>query len=256
MPGAVAIVRDVSPALAACELTHLPRVPIDVAAAGRQHAAYVAAIEAAGYGIERLPADPALPDCVFVEDIAVVFDTFAIVTRPGAASRRPETPAVAAALGRHRELLAIEAPATLDGGDVLAVGRDVFVGVSSRSDAGAVAQLRALLTPRGHTVTPVAVTGCLHLKSAVTALGDGALLANPAWIDMAPFGAYEVLTVDPREPSAANVLRLRDRLLFPAAFPETAERLARRGHTIATVDVSELAKAEGAVTCCSLIVEP
>ncbi|HJZ76002.1 MAG TPA: arginine deiminase family protein [Vicinamibacterales bacterium] len=252
----VAITRAVSPAIAACELTHLSRLPIDVERAREQHRAYERALIAAGGVVERLESDESMPDSVFVEDVAIVLDELAVITRPGAASRRHETAAVADALAEYRSLATIEAPATIDGGDVLVVGRDVFVGLSSRTNNAAVQQMRAILGPRGYAVHAVKVRGCLHLKSAVTALDDGTLLVNRQWIDGKPFDRFSLVDVDPAEPAAANALRLPDRVVFPSAFPRTAERLAARGFRLEVVDASELAKAEGAVTCCSLIVMP
>jgi len=252
----VAITRAVSPAIAACELTHLSRLPIDVERAREQHRAYERALIAAGGVVERLESDESMPDSVFVEDVAIVLDELAVITRPGAASRRHETAAVADALAEYRSLATIEAPATIDGGDVLVLGRDVFVGLSSRTNNAAVQQMRAILGPRGYAVHAVKVRGCLHLKSAVTALDDGTLLVNREWIDGKPFDRFSLVDVDPAEPAAANALRLPDRVVFPSAFPRTAERLAARGFRLEVVDASELAKAEGAVTCCSLIVMP
>jgi dimethylargininase len=255
MQQAVAITRAVSPALAGCELTCQPRVPIDVAVARAQHRAYERALEAAGYRVERLDADETMPDSVFVEDIAVVFDEVAILTRPGAASRRGEMPAIAAALAAYRPVCAIQAPATIDGGDVLVVGRRVFVGCSTRTNEPAVAQMRRILEPFGYSVMQTEVRGdCLHLKSAVTAIDDARLLVNPEWIDAASFNGFTLVNVAEDEPSAANVLRLADRVIAAASYPRTADRLAALGVRIDLVDASELAKAEGAVTCCSLIV--
>jgi len=251
----VAITREVSSALAACELTHQPRVRIDVDVARAQHHAYEEALAGEGCVIERLPAGPDMPDSVFVEDIAVVFDEVAIITRPGADSRRIETPAVEAALARYRPLRTIEAPGTVDGGDVLVVGRRVFVGLSSRTNADAAAQMLRILGPLGYTVSEVRVTGCLHLKSAVTAVDEHALLVNPAWIPHGAFDGYDLIDVDPAEPMAANALRLGEAVIYPLAFPRTGERLSTRGVRLHLVDASELAKAEGAVTCCSLIVQ-
>jgi dimethylargininase len=192
---------------------------------------------------------------VFVEDIAVVFDELAVITRPGAVSRRAEVPAIVAALGRCRELRFIEPPATIDGGDVLVAGKRVFIGRSSRTNGDAVAQMRRVLAPHGYDVCALTVHECLHLKSAVTSIDDGVVLLNPEWIEPIAFHDYGIVEVDRAEPAAANALRLRDRLIYPSAFPRTAERLASRGLRVVTVDVSELAKAEGAVTCCSLILE-
>jgi dimethylargininase len=255
MPSPLAITRAVSSAIASCELTHLERVPIDVTVARAQHQQYERALAESGYIVERLDADASLPDSVFVEDIAVVFDELAILTRPGAESRRAETAPVAAVLARHRRCETIQAPATIDGGDVLVAGRRVFVGRSSRTNDAAVVQMERLLQPIGYSVTAVTVDGCLHLKSAVTVVDERLLLVNPEWIDVDTFDDFDVIAVDPGEPMAANALRLRDRIVFPSAFPATAQRLARRGLRLQTVDASELTKAEGALTCCSLIVE-
>ncbi len=251
----VAITRAVSDGINDCELTFAERVPIDVEVARSQHHEYEAALADAGYEVVRLDAGPEMPDSVFVEDIAVVFDELAIVTRPGAASRRLETPAIVETVGRYRRLDTILAPGIVDGGDVLTVGRDVFVGRSTRTNSAAIAQMRRILGPLGYTVNGVEVSGCLHLKSAVTALADDVVVVNPAWIDVGVFAAFTRIEIDPREPHAANALRLHDRIVFPRAFPRTAERIVSRGFRVETVDASELAKAEGAVTCCSLIVE-
>jgi dimethylargininase len=249
----LAITREISPAIAQCELTHLAREPIDLGRARRQHGAYEQCLKDAGYSVTRLPADRAIPDSVFVEDIAVVFDELAIVTRPGAESRRAETTAVADVLRPLRPLHRIDPPATIDGGDVMTVGRRVFVGESLRTNAAAIAQMRAILAPHGFTVIGVAVRGCLHLKSAVTAVADDTLLINRDWAPAEPFRTFRLLDVDPAEPMGANALRLHDRVVYPATFPRTRARLEDRGFRVVDVDVSEIAKAEGAVTCCSLI---
>jgi dimethylargininase len=254
----VAITREVSTAFAECELTHLTREPIDVALARRQHAAYEALLAELGCEVEHLPEEPALPDSVFVEDAAVVVDELAVIARPGAESRRGETASVAAALARHRPLAHIEPPATLDGGDVLRMGCRVYVGLSSRTNEAGVEQLAALLAPFGYAVEGVPLDGCLHLKSAVTEVGEGTVVLNPRWIDRAMFDRYEQIDVAPDEPSAANVLRVTapvgsDTVVLPAASPRTAERLAARGLQVRTVEVTEVAKAEGGVTCCSIL---
>jgi dimethylargininase len=252
----VAITRAVSPALGSCELTHQDRVPIDVARAVSQHHLYRGALTDAGYRVEQLESTGDMPDSVFVEDIAVVFNELAVVTRPGAASRRAEVAAVAEALAVYRPLSFIKQPGTIDGGDVLVVGKRVFIGGSTRTNADAVAQMRRLLGPLGYVVCEVAIDGCLHLKSAVTTIDEQTLLLNPAWIAPAAFRDFEIVTVDDREPHAANALRLRDRIVMASAYPRTADRVAARGLQVVTVDASELAKAEGALTCCSLIIEP
>ncbi len=249
----IAITRKVSPGIVNCELTHLARAPIDFALAERQHAAYEQSLRQLGCAVTSLPAEPDLPDSVFVEDAAVVFAELAIITRPGAESRRPETTSIAATLRRFRELRCLAAPATLDGGDVLCVGSNVYAGQTSRTNAAALEQIRAFLEPHGYRVTGVAVHGCLHLKSAVTQVNGDTLLINPGWVSAAAFPNLRLIEIAPAEPYAANALRIGDRVIYPTAFPETRARLQREGIRVAEVDVSELAKAEGAVTCCSLI---
>jgi dimethylargininase len=249
----VAVTREVSSSIVSCELTHLARTPIDVDLARAQHRAYERALEEAGCTIVRVEAAAELPDAVFIEDTAVVLKEVAVITRPGAASRRAETVAVADLVGRYRPLRFIEAPATIDGGDVLVVDRTVFIGLSARTNDAAIGQMRTILQPHGYTVQAVPVTGCLHLKSAVTALADDRLLVNPEWIRHEALAPFDLVDVDPREPDAANIVRAGGALVYPAAFPRTRERLEHLGFRVRTVDVDELAKAEGAVTCCSLI---
>jgi dimethylargininase len=251
----IALTRAVPPSIANCELTHLIREAIDVERAAAQHRQYEATLERLGCRVERLPPLPDLPDSVFVEDAAVVFPELAVITRPGAASRHGETASVAEALGRFRPLVAIGAPATLDGGDVLRVGRSVFVGVSSRTNDDGVRQLRDVVEPFGYSVSSIAIGECLHLKSAVTALGESTLLLNRAWVDASRFASFDIVDVDPEEPFAANALPIDGVVVVAAAFPRTRRRLEERGFAVAAVDVSELAKAEGAVTCCSIVIQ-
>ena len=251
----LAITRGVSPAIARCELTHRERTPIDFERARRQHAAYEAALTGLGCEVHRLPADADAPDCVFVEDVAVVFDELAILTRPGAVSRRRETPPVAAALAERRRLVSIDAPATLDGGDVLVAGRQVFVGLTSRTDEAGAAALERALGPLGYKVTSVPVQGALHLKSVASHVAPGLLLIDPAGIDPTAFDGYELLTVAEGESPAANALWIGDTVLVAAGFDGTRKRLEQRGLKIVEVENGELARAEGGLTCCSLILE-
>ena len=251
----LALTRDVSPALGRCELTHLPRVAIDAGIAHAQHAAYEAALEALGCTVVRLAPAPDLPDAVFVEDTAVVLPEIAVVTRPGAASRRPETASTARALAVHRPLAFIEEPGTLDGGDVLKLGRTIWVGASGRSNTSGAEQLRTLLSPFGYAVRSVPVTGCLHLKSAASPVAPDRLLLNPAWVDPSLFDGVPHLETDPAETHAANALLVGEVVVYPASFPRTRARLEALGVHVIPVDISELQKAEGAVTCCSLVFE-
>lgn len=248
-----ALTREMTPAIVRCELTHLARTPIDLDCARRQHAEYEGTLARLGCDVRRLGAEPEMADSVFIEDTAVVFDELAIVMRPGAPSRQIETAAVAHALAPFRAIRRIAAPGIADGGDVLAVGRRVFVGLSTRTNRAAVAQMRGWLAPFGYVLDEVEVTGCLHLKSAVTALADDLLLINREWVEPSLFDGFELVDVDAGEPSAANALRVDGAVVFPSEFPRTRDVIASRGFDVHTVPAGELAKAEGAVTCCSLI---
>ena len=254
----IAFTREVSPSIAHCELTHIARMPIDLDRARAQHLAYEAALASLGCTVRRLHETPDMPDAVFVQDTALVFDEVAIIARPGATSRRPETASVAEALAPVRPLRFIESPGTLDGGDIVCLGRWVFVGQSARTNIEATHQLAEILMPFGYTVTVARPTGCLHLQSAATVLldrpGDRVLLVNPAWIDPGVFGRVDVIGVDPAEPFAANALRAGDALIYSDQFPRTRSRLEAHGFRVVPVDVSELAKAEAGVTCCCLLV--
>ncbi|MEO8276706.1 MAG: arginine deiminase family protein [Thermoanaerobaculia bacterium] len=249
----LAITRAVPASLVDCELTHLARVPIDIARAASQHEGYEAALRSLGCRIERLAKTPDLPDSVFVEDTAVVVDEIAVLTRPGAKSRRAEVPSVAQALAPYRDLAFIIPPGTLDGGDVLALGRRFYVGLSQRTNIEGVEQLRAVLSPFGYSVEALVVEGCLHLKSAVTALDEETVLLNPEWIDGSALAARRRIAIAPGEPFAANALAIGGTALLNATAPLTAAIVAAAGFTVLAVDQSELAKAESGLTCCSLL---
>ena len=248
-----AITRGVSASLAAGELTFRERTPIDVTLARRQHEGYEAALVQLGVRIDHLPPEDALADAVFVEDAAMVLDEIAIVTAPGAASRRGETESIARAVGRYRPVKRLTAPATLDGGDVVRIGRTLYVGLSSRTNEAGVDQLGALLSPLGYTVLGVEVAGALHLKTACTYAGRGILLANPEWAATNMFRDVEVLPVDASEPWGASVLAIGETLVMPASFPRTRAKLEARGFTVVPIDLSELQKAEGGPTCLSIV---
>jgi len=248
-----AITRQVSPSISKCELTHLDRQPIDLPTAIAQHHQYEHALRELGVEVISLPAEPDLPDSVFVEDTALVLDEIAILTRPGADSRKPEVTSIARTLSHYRELEAIQPPGTLDGGDILQTNRVIYVGISTRSNLSAIQQLQSYLKQFGYQVRGIQVKGCLHLKSAVTAVSEDTLLINPAWVDMLDFMDHKLIKIDPSEPYAANTVRIGDVLLYQPAFPKTAHRLEAAGFNLKMVDASELGKAEGALTCCSLV---
>jgi dimethylargininase len=252
----IAITREVSPRFDECEITHIERTPIDLNVARAQHHAYTNALRQLGCEVIELPAQADLPDSVFVEDTAFILPEAAVITRPGAESRKPETESIVRALSPHIKLVHVREPATVDGGDVLVLGKSIYVGLSTRSNQEAIRQLNDLLCEDGYTVRGVELHDCLHLKSAVTRVDGKTLLINRNWVDTSHFAGFDLIEVDPSEPYAANCLPVGEAILFPTAFPKTRAKLAERGHKVVAIDVSELAKAEGAVTCCSLIISP
>lgn len=249
----LAITREVSRDIVHCELTHLARTPIDLDRARAQHAQYESALKKLGVAVLSLPEEPGLADSVFVEDAALVLDECAVITRPGAASRRTETESIRRALAPYRKLFEIEAPARIDGGDILRVGKHIYIGISTRSDTNAIEQMQDLVAGFGYEVQARTVKGCLHLKSAVTQVAPDALLVNPAWVEAGDFGRMRTIEIDPSEPYAANAVLIGETILYPTSFPRTRNRLEEAGIQVVTVEADELAKAEGAVTCCSLI---
>lgn len=250
----IAITRGVSPRFDECEITHIERTPIDLDVARAQHGEYVQALKKLGCEVIELPAESDLPDSVFVEDTAFILDDVAVITRPGADSRKPETESISRALAPHIKLVHVREPATVDGGDVLVLGRNIYIGLSTRSNPEAIDQLNELLGEYGYTVTGVEMHDCLHLKSAVTRVDDETLLINKDWVDVYHFDTFNLIEVDKSEPFAANCLPVGNSIIYPTSFPNTCAKLEEAGYNILTVDVSELAKAEGAVTCCSLII--
>jgi len=248
-----AITRAVSPSLARCELSFIPRQSIDLAKAQAQQHAYEKLLAALGARVISLPADPDLPDSMFVEDPALVLDELAVIFPMGAETRRPEALSIAAALQPFRKLQHVKLPGMLEGGDILRLGHKLFVGLSARSNAEGMAQLSAIVAPHGYEVVGVPVYGCLHLKSAVTPVDEHTLLANRAWFDSSFFSGYDWLDVDPAESRAGNALTLSRTIIFPASFPRTRARIEDRGFTVAPLDISELQKAESGLTCSSLL---
>ncbi len=254
-----AFTRAVSPRLADCQLTHLERAPIDTVKATVQHAGYERALTEAGFEVVRLPDLPDDPDAVFVEDTALLLDGHAVITRPGAPSRIGETDSTATGLSGHFELHRVQS-GFVDGGDVLRIGRMLYVGLSTRTDTAGVASLRQLVKPLGYAVVQARLRDCLHLKTGASFAGaDGAgtpvLVHNPRCVDPSQFAGVEPLAIDAGEPGAANCVRAGDKLILPAGNPGTAERLRARGFDLIEVDVSELQKAEAGVTCMSLIAD-
>jgi len=255
----IALVRRPAASLTdACELTFIERSAMSIARLEAQHAAYRDALFAAGAEVVTLEAIDTLPDSVFVEDSAVVLDEVAVLTRPGAISRQPEPDAIAETLARYRRRIErIRAPGTLEGGDVLRIGRTLFVGLTTRSNREGIAQLAAIVGADGYDVIAVETPGSLHLKTACTALDANTVLLNPAWLDPTPFAGFDRIEIDPSEPFAANVLSIGDVRIVNAAYPRTRARVERfcadSGLRAIAVDISEFGKAEAGLTCMSLV---
>jgi dimethylargininase len=190
-----------------------------------------------------------------VEDAAFILPEVAVITRPGADTRKPETESIARTLKPYRELVYVTEPATVDGGDVLVLDKDIYIGISTRSNQAAVDQLNELLGQYNYRVHGVELQDCLHLKSAVTRVDDSTLLINRQWVDVKYFDGFHLIDIDGSEPYAANCLPVNGAVLYPTAFPKTRKRLEEAGYKVRAIPMDELAKAEGAVTCCSLVIE-
>ena len=245
------LVRRPASRLAEGIVTHISRVPVDLALAREQHAAYAGALATSGWVIRHAPPADDCPDSVFVEDTVVVCEDLAVLTRSGAPERRPEVPGVAEAVrSLGLRTAGIEEPGVLDGGDVLQVGQTVYTGRGGRTNGEGIRQLRSLLAPLGRTVIAVPLGDVLHLKSAVTALPDGTFLMQPGLVPAELFPAVRPVA----EPGGSHVVPLGgDRVLIAASAPRTAELLGDLGFTPVVVDISEFEKLEGCVTCLSVL---
>jgi dimethylargininase len=248
-----ALTREVSSRIAECELTFIDRQPIDFDRAVQQHQQYQQLLRTLGVNVLQIPAEDDCPDCCFLEDTALVLDELAVVTRPGSEARRQEVGGVATVIKQHRDVVQIEAPATLEGGDVLRIGRDLFVGVTSRTNSEGIEALRKHVEPYGYRVHAVVVPGALHLKSVCTAVDDNTILADPTRVDISPFSGYEIIEVPAQEWMASNVLLANSALCMHNGFHKTASLLQQRGIDVRTVDISEFLKAEAGLTCMSVI---
>ncbi len=250
----LALMRRVPDSFVGCVARRPPVPALDPALARRQQDGYRARLEEGGFAVAMLAADEACPDCAFVEDAAVVLGEEALITRPGHPSRRGEVGPVAEALaGRGLSLTVMEAPATLDGGDVLRVGRRLFVGESERSNPAGRAALERFAAPLGYEVVPILLRGVLHLKSGASALDDGTVLVFPGAVDTASFSGLQVVPVGGDDPEAANTVHLPDgHILVAAHLPASAAAVAAAGFAPVACDVSEFARADGGLTCLSV----
>ena len=251
----IALTRRPAFALVNCEVRYAPRQEIDLHLAFHQHEVYCQALRQLGVAVEVLPSEEAFPDSVFIEDNAVILDELAVMTSMGTLSRRGEPALLFPVLARHRRLATIAPPATIEGGDVLRMGKTLYIGVSTRTNHEGVEALRAMVEPLGYHVTPVGIQACLHLKTACTSLDDETLLVNPDWIDSDTLGAFRLLHVPAKEPFGANVLRLPEGVLVQTSFPLTRDVIESQGYATTAVDLGEFAKADAGLTCLSLLIE-
>jgi dimethylargininase len=247
-----ALVRQPSERIVECELTHLGRDPIDVGRALDQHRRYVELLAELGATVVWLDPLPDHPDGVFVEDVAVAAAPVVVLTRPGAESRRGEVASMRDLLrGLAVPTVEIVDPGRLDGGDVLLIGRTFYVGITERTDDAGRSQFAEAVRPHGYDVVPVGVEGILHLKTGVTALPDGTLVASVQHIDLDAFAGRPVLAA--AEPQGSDVLLLGDTVVVSASAPRTAAAIAARGFDVRMVEVDELEKAEAGVTCMNVL---
>ncbi|MBV9123021.1 MAG: dimethylargininase [Planctomycetes bacterium] len=250
----IAITHVPSPAMEHGQRTHIGRAPIDFDRAVRQHQEYCRLLRHGGAEVRTLDIYRDLPDCAFIEDTALVLDELALLASMGVDSRRAEVAGIESELRKYREVKRIPLPALIEGGDVLRVGRTLLVGLSCRTDAAGIRALEAVVRPLGYKVVAIPVQGCLHFKTACTALDDRTLLVNPAWVDCGLLKGFRLIQVPEDEPWAANVLRMGPVVGVPAQHVRTAEMVAQLGFAVQSTDLSEFAKAEAGITCLSLLV--
>jgi dimethylargininase len=231
----------------------VPRQAFDLEVARQQHAAYVAALRAAGVVVAVLPEEPELPDATFVEDAVVLLDEVAVICRLGKASRRPEAQRIEPEIAKVRQIHRIAPPGTLEGGDVLRIGRTLYVGLSSRTNEEGIRQLQEIISPLGYNVSVVKVSRCLHLKTGATSPAEGLLVVNGKWVDTGPFRDLEIVNVPDAEPWGANILAVNGTVLAAESSPQTADLIESRGLKVQRLGISELQKAEAGLTCLSVL---
>jgi dimethylargininase len=244
------------PDMSAAELTHIDRNVINMRLAHEQHAGYCEAIRSKGFDVVLLDSMPDYPDSVFVEDVMISRPEFTIICRPGTASRRGEVEGILPNIPKDRPHYTITAKATLEGGDVLCVGRTLYVGQSTRTNKAGIEQLRNFAVPHGYDVHAIKTPGALHLKTAVTALDDKTLVANPRWIDMSDFKAYKIIEVADGEDFSGNCLNIAGHLFLEKSNAKTTAKLKAHGFDVTPIDISEFAKAEAGLTCMSVAILP
>jgi len=249
----IALTHKVSPKINQCELSNLSRKTIDFPLAQRQHQHYCQTLIKEGFRVIELTVNLDFPDSVFIEDTAVVLDEVAILCNMGIPSRAGEVQNIAPILANFQKVMNINPPGTLEGGDVLIVDKNIYVGLSSRTNREGVRQFEEIVQEFEYGISTIPIGDCLHLKSACTALDMETILINPEWIDPSYFTEYAVVEIEKNEPYAANCLNLNGNVYLPSAFPKTAEKIEKAGFPVNTINISELQKAEGALTCSSIL---
>ena len=249
----IALTHTVSPSLAEGEVTFIDRQTVDYELALQQHATYCNALEKCGVEVKRLSVNPDSPDSCFIEDTAIVVDEVIIVTTIGSPARQHESRNVAPELARYGEIIHIQLPATIDGGDVLRIGRRLYVGVSGRTNSQGFHELAQILQQWNYEVIPVELKSCLHLKTACTAINEETVLLNPHWVAPEVFSDYNVLSVPEEEGWAANTIRVGNTVFLQYGFPETLKLVEKYHDSIVTLDISEFRKVEAGLSCLSII---
>jgi len=248
----VALTRRVSPRIAECELAFINRQAIDYPRAVQQHSQYQQLLRNLGAKVIELPSDDQCPDCCFLEDTALVLDEVAVITRPGSEARRREVDGVAPTIMNYRNVVWIDSPGMLEAGDVLRMGRNLLVGVSTRTNQQGIEMLRKVLKAYGYEVVAIPMKGALHLKSVCTGLDDHTVLADPRHFDAGELSEYKLIEVPAAESMAANVLRINTAVCIHAGFHQTVDLSRAKGFNIRTLDISEFLKAEAGLTCMSI----
>ncbi|MFH0760851.1 MAG: arginine deiminase family protein [Bacteroidota bacterium] len=248
-----AIVRDVPNSFQKCVTTFHNKRKINVALAKQQHQQYCETLSSLGLKLIRIEADDTLPDCCFTEDTVIVFDVFAVITIPGAPSRIPETIEIEKTLSRLKTIVHITKPGTIEGGDVLRIGKKIFIGNSGRTNEEGIRQVASVIKHKGYQVIPVKIRNALHLKSVCTYLGNGCIILAEGYLDEKIFSEYDKIIVPKGEEYCANCLVVNGSVLIPKGFPKTKKIIENNGFPIIEIEMSEIEKAEGALTCLSVI---
>jgi dimethylargininase len=251
----IALTRGISAGIDRCEVSFIDRVAIDLQKMKQQHRAYEEMLRSMGYEVIQIPADDSCPDCCFIEDTALLLDEIAVITYPGSVARRGEVPGVVPTIEKYRKTLRIEPPATLEGGDVLRIGRNLYVGLTQRTNPEGVDALRTLVAPYGYKVTAVPTPGALHMKSVCTAADDRTIVADPRRVDVSPLRDYDMIEIAPEEWMGGDLLPINGTLWMIEGFPKLKSALEARGFNVRTLNMSEFLKAEAGLTCLSLLFE-